>query len=228
MISEILTSFFYSAFSVSILLCYRAGKILNLSLASLFTLGAYLSQSPILAILLGAMVGFLLHKITKKLSITKATVFSLALAIAIEEFLRIIFKTEYVIFQVNKITLFGESILFPHLLAGIISMGFVILFLAFLFTEKSKNLKIVEEDPELAELYGVRVERMRMFILTSTGALIALLGSLQNPGIVYPTIGWQYLIFAVIVATFANIFEEKAYIFAFIFALLATCLPKLF
>ncbi|MCS7119207.1 MAG: hypothetical protein RMH75_04290 [Archaeoglobaceae archaeon] len=228
MISEIFTSAFYTAFSISILLCYRVGKILNLSFASFFTLGAYLSiLNPLLAIPFGASAGFILHKLTKKLSIANATIFSLGFAIAIEEILRIYFRTEYIILPVQKITLFGEMVVGSHAISGLISTAFVTIFLCFLLSKKSINLRVMEEDLELAEIYGVRTERLRLIVLTITGTLIAFLGSLHNPGIVYPTLGWQYLIFSVIIATLANIFE-RAYLFAILFAFVITCLPKFF
>ena len=228
MISEFLAASFFSVFAISVLLCYRAGKILNLSLSSISTLGAYLHFNPFLATLLGIFAGFLLHESTKKLEIARATIFSLGLAIAIEEIIRIIFKKEYIITHVQILELFGENVIWNHLIAGIISISFLFLFFSFLFSKKSKTLKIVEEDHELAEIYGIKTERARKIILSFTGGLIALISSFYNQGIIYPTIGWQNLIFATVIATVANVFKEKSYLFAIIFAVVIICLQKFF
>lgn len=205
MISEIVTSTLYSVLSISLLLCYRAGKILNLSLASFFTLGAYLSVfSPIFSIFAGAFGGYFLHWATKRLSVANSTMFSLGFAIAVEEALRISFRKQYLLIPMQSVTFFGETILEFHLFSALISIAFLIIFFGFLFSQRATTLKIVEEDYEISELYGVETEKIRSIVLTATSSIVCLLGSFQNPGIVYPTIGWHFLIFTVIIAAIAN------------------------
>lgn len=228
MISELFTAFFYSVLSISVLLCYRAGKILNLSLASLLTLGAYLSAfNALFSLFFGALTGYFLHLTTRNLSVARSTVFSLGLAIAIEEVLRISFRTQYLLIPVQKASIFSETLLEPHIYSGLISIAFLIAFFSFLSTKRSAVLKVVEEDYEISELYGVRTERVRAIVLTVTSSLICLLGSLQHFGIVYPTIGWHFLIFAVILATIANL-TPKPYLFCTFLALVIPWLTKLF
>ncbi|MEM2325333.1 MAG: hypothetical protein QXK70_05635 [Archaeoglobaceae archaeon] len=228
MISEIFNSAFYCVLSISLLLCYRAGKIINLSFASFFTLGAYLSVfTPFLTIPLGALAGYFLHWATKRLSVTNSTLFSLGFAIAIEEVLRISFRKQYLLIPMQKITVLGENLPFSHLISGLISIAFLITFFALIFSRKSVLLRVVEDDAEIAELYGVSTEKIRAIALIVTTSVVCLLGSFQNPGIVYPTIGWHFLIFAVIMAAIANS-TPKPYLASILLALVISWFTKLF
>lgn len=228
MISELLTAFFYSVLSISVLLCYRAGKILNLSFASFLTLGAYLSTfNALLSLPTGALAGYFLHLATRKLNVANSTMFSLGFAIAIEEMLRIFFKTQYLLIPMQRVVVLEESILEEHLLSGIISITFLAAFFTFFFSQRSAVLRIVEEDYEISEIYGVRTERIRAIVLTVTSSIVCLLGSFQHSGIVYPTIGWHFLIFAVIVATIANL-TSKPYPACILFASVVSWLTRVF
>ncbi len=228
MISEILTAFFYSVLSISILLCYRAGKILNLSFASFLTLGAYLSAfNPLFSIPLGAFAGYFLHFATKKLSIAKSTIFSLGFAIAIEEMLRILFRTQYLLIPLERVTVLGESLVRFHLFSGLISLFFLVAYFSYLLSKSSAVLRIVEENYEISEIYGVKTEKIRAIVLTTTSSTVCLLGSFQHSGIVYPTIGWHFLIFAVIIATIANSIPQR-YFACVILAPVISWLTKLF
>ncbi|MEM0203440.1 MAG: hypothetical protein QXO16_05980 [Archaeoglobaceae archaeon] len=228
MISELLTAFFYSVLSISVLLCYRAGKILNLSFASFLTLGAYLSAfNALLSLPVGALAGYFLHLATRKLSVANSTMFSLGFAIAIEETLRISFRTQYLLIPMQRVAVLGEGIVEEHLFSGIVSIAFLVAFFTFFFSQRSAVLRIVEEDYEISEIYGVETERIRAFVLTATSSIICLLGSLQHPGIVYPTIGWHFLIFAVIIATIANL-APKPYLACILFASVVSWFTRLF
>ncbi|MFN3383959.1 MAG: hypothetical protein ACK401_03575 [Archaeoglobaceae archaeon] len=228
MISEILTAFFYSVLSISLLLCYRAGKILNLSFASFLTLGAYLSAfNALLSIFAGALAGYFLHLATRNLGVAKSTIFSLGFAIAVEEVLRISFRMQYLLIPLQRVEIFGETILEFHLISGLISIAFLFSLFGFLFSKSSAVLRIVEEDYEISELYGVRTEKIRAIVLIVTSSIICLLGSFQHSGIMYPTMGWHFLIFAVIIATIANL-TPKPYFACVLSALVVSWLTSLF
>lgn len=228
MISELLTAFFYSVLSISVLLCYRAGKILNLSFASILTLGAYFSAfNALLSIPAGALAGYFLHLATKNLSVARSTIFSLGFAIAIEEILRISFRVQYLLIPLQRVAIFEESVIEQHLFSGLVSIAFIVAFFSFLFSKKSTVLRIVEEDYEISELYGVKTEKIRAIVLATTASIVCALGSLQHSGIVYPTIGWQFLIFAVILATIANL-TPKPYFACIILAPVVSWFTRLF
>jgi branched-chain amino acid transport system permease protein len=208
--------FIYASLALCILLSYRAAKIINLSLGSIFTLGGYFSIfSPLISPIFGALIGFLLHVCTKKMDLARASLFSLGLAIIIEEVLRIIFRVEYILLKSEIIVLFNFKLILEHFIAFLVSMTFLILFLIFdLINSLSRiKLKIVEEDLENAEIYGINIEKVRVIILVISSALFCSLGSLYLAGrIINPTIGWIYLIFSFLIAAIANAFKEKAYI----------------
>uniref|UniRef100_A0A7J2THA7 Branched-chain amino acid ABC transporter permease n=1 Tax=Archaeoglobus fulgidus TaxID=2234 RepID=A0A7J2THA7_ARCFL len=210
----------YASLAICILLSYRVAKIVNLSLGSIYTLGGYLSLfNSFVSPIFGALIGLLLHIFTRRLDLSRATLFSLGLAIAIEEFLRIIFRAEYILLNYSKIFyFFNYKILFEHFLAFLISAAFLISFLIFeLKKSLSKlKLKIIEEDLENAEIYGIDTEKIRAIVLIIVSAFFCCIGSLNlRGGLVTPTIGWLHLIFSLFIATIANAFREKAYILVF-------------
>lgn len=213
------SAFVYASLALCVLLSYRIAKVVNLSLGSVFTLGGYLSiLSPLISPVVGALIGLLLHTCTKRMDMGRATLFSLGLAIAIEEVLRISSRVEYILLKSEIIHLFEAKLALEHLLAFLISAAFIASFLT--FDVKSPlgrlKLKIVEEDSEIAEIYGIDTERVRAIILIISSALFCCLGSLYLSGrIINPTIGWFSLVFSFITATIANAFKEKAYMLVF-------------
>jgi len=209
-------AFVYASLALCVLLSYRVAKMVNLSLGSLFTLGGYLSMfSPLASLVAGTLIGLLLHVCTKRMDVGRATLFSLGLAIAMEEALRISFRVEYVLLRSEIIHLFGSKLVLEHFLAFLVSAAFLASFLAFELKGSlgKLKLKVVEEDLEIAEVYGIDTERVRALILTVSSAICCCLGSLYLSGrVISPTIGWISLIFSCIIATIAHAFREKAYI----------------
>ena len=209
------SAFVYASLALCVLLSYKIAKVVNLSLGSAFTLGGYLSTfNPLISPTVGALIGFLLHICTKRMDTGRATLFSLGLAIAIEEVLRISFRVEYILLRSEVIYLFGAKLVLEHFFAFLISAAFITSFLVLDIRSPSSKLKlkIVEEDPEIAEIYGIDAEKVRAVILMISSALFCCLGSLYLAGrIISPTIGWFSLVFSFIIATIANVFREKAY-----------------
>jgi branched-chain amino acid transport system permease protein len=209
-------AFIYASLALCVLLSYRGAKIVNLSLGSVFTLGGYSSMfSPLASPAVGALIGLLLHVCTKGMDTSRATLFSLGLAIAIEEALRISFRVEYVLLRSHIIHLFESKLVLEHFLAFLVSATFLASFLFFELRGSLGKLKlrVVEEDLEIAEIYGIDTERVRAIILVVSSAITCCLGGLYLSGrVISPTIGWLSLIFSCIIATIAHAFRDKAYI----------------
>jgi len=206
MISELLTSIFLSFFAFTIILNYKIGRILNLSLASVFTAGAYtylasLPLTPLIAFVTGFAVGLMLFRVAEHLSTGEATIVSLGFAIAIEEAIRLSFRTSYYqIVEAEYLNLFGEAITFNELILSAI-LSIALLTFALIYTKKGLELKFTEDDWELAEIYGVRVERIRLLSIAIPSGFICLSGAfLSSSQPLHPAMGWSELITAVIIA----------------------------
>lgn len=211
MISELLTAVFLSFFSSTIILNYKIGRLLNLSLASVFTAGAYIClviDSPLafpIAFVTGFAVGLMLFKVIEHLSIGDATIVSLGFAIAIEEAIRLSFRTSYYqIVVAEYFNLLGEMVTFNELVLSAI-LAIILLTFALIFTSKrGLELKFVESDWELAEIYGVRTEKIRLLSIAIPSGFICLSGSFLSPvQPLHPAMGWSGLITAVIIAAVA-------------------------
>ncbi len=214
MISEIISVLIFSAFTICILLCYRVCRFLNLSFGSIFALGAHLATlSPLLSLLAGSIAGIALHRATRSLKLPEATIVSLGFGLGIEETLRLTFRgSQYIVLAAGIVRIVGEAISIPELAAGVISAAFIVSLLAALNSGVGLKLKFVEENSELAELYGIDTESARLLILTATSALICLLGATAGAvQAIHPAMGWPYLTFSVIAATPANLFGRHRY-----------------
>lgn len=219
----------YSILSLLFLICYRVCKILNLSLGSLYTLGAYsYTINPLAPVFLGIALGSFLHFATRSLNLSKATVFSLGLAILIEEIVRINVRVQYVISDATKIEIFGFTTFLEHFISFLLSILILTIFLILFLTRVSMKIKVVEEDWELAEVYGIDTKFIRFLLILISSSLFCIIGGLYTSGsVLYPTMGWKILIFSIIIATVANFFKENAYL-AIPFMSLLVCTLELF
>ena len=86
-------------------------------------------------------------------------------------------------------------------------------FLVFLLTifalimnsRRGLELKFMEEDWELAEIYGVRTERIRLIAVSVSSALVCMTGALLSPTqAIHPAMGWSVVVVAVIVAALSS------------------------
>ncbi|WP_202319791.1 ABC transporter permease subunit [Archaeoglobus neptunius] len=214
MISPLLTAIFISFYSSALILNYRIGGLLNLSFASLYTLGAYMlvavnskSVAAVFAFLISFTIALGLAKITERLSAGEATIVSLGFAIGIEETIRIYFRSSYYqIIETNYISVFGEAVDVNWIYGSAI---FLMLLAFFTFIQMSAfglKLRFVEEDCELAEIYGVRTRRIRLSAIAITSGLIGVAGAVLAPTqAISPAMGWSVLIVSVVVAAIASL-----------------------
>jgi len=211
MISAVFTAIFLSFFASAVILNYKLGRLLNLSFASLFTLGAYLylsagELSVLAALLAGFLAGALLSKLTEKLSVSEATVVSLGFAIGIEEVIRILFRSAYYqIVEASYLELYGEALEVHEILNAAILASILVFFGLMMSSKRGLELKFMEEDFELAEIYGVRTRRIRLIATSFSSALVCMTGALLSPThAIHPAMGWGVLVVAVIVAFLAS------------------------
>ncbi len=212
MISAVFTAIFLSFFASAVILNYKLGRMLNLSFSSLFTLGAYLyliagEISIMTSLLAGFLIGALLSKLTEKLSVSEATVVSLGLAIGVEELIRILFRSAY--YQVvgaSYLEVYGEALEVHEILNAAVLTILFIIFGLILNSRRGLELKLVEEDWELAEIYGVRTGRIRLVAVSVTSAFVCMTGALLSPiHAIHSAMGWSVMVVAVIVATIASV-----------------------
>lgn len=231
MISEILTAIFLSFISSAIILNYKIGRVINLSLGSVFTAGAYIHlalDSPIafpVAFATGFALGLMLFRAVKSLSIGDATIVSLGFAIAIEEAIRLSFRTSYYqIVETEYFSVLGEMVMLNELVLSVILTTTLITFALIFISKRGLELKFVEDDWELAEIYGVKTERIRLLSIAIPSGFICLSGSFLSPANpLHPAMGWSRLITAVIIAAVAMASGDagvKKYFITFPFALL--------
>ncbi|AIG97834.1 branched-chain amino acid ABC transporter permease [Archaeoglobus fulgidus] len=238
MISAVFTAIFLSFFASAVILNYKLGRMLNLTFASLFTLGAYLylaveELSVLASLLAGFLVGAILSKLTERLSVGEATVVSLGFAIAIEELLRILFRSAYYqIVEASYLEFYGETLEIHEILNAAVLSSLLVVFGLILNSRRGLELKFMEEDWELAEIYGVRTERIRLIAVSLSSALVCLNGALLSPThILHPAMGWSVMVVAVIVASLAaaagNTFRKYAATFpiALAYSILVGWLP---
>lgn len=152
MISAVFTAIFLSFFASAVILNYKLGRMLNLTFASLFTLGAYLylaveELSVLASLLAGFLVGAILSKLTERLSVGEATVVSLGFAIAIEELLRILFRSAYYqIVEASYLEFYGETLEIHEILNAAVLSSLLVVFGLILNSRRGLELKFMEED----------------------------------------------------------------------------------
>ena len=194
-------NFFISFFTLALMallisINFRIGKFLNLSLGGLFAAGgyiAYFTPSPFLALIAGAVFGFLMASAISRIcrSIIEATILSLGAGILIEKGLEIIHRSSY-----YYLVSFDYSAYLPIL--GILAYLFVF---AVYLSPFGLKMKFVENDHELAELYGVNTKRVFTVTTCITSACAVLAGFLSSGTLaISPTTGFGYLLSGIIIS----------------------------
>ncbi len=218
MISSIIYGFFLALLSCCITLNYRIGRFLNLSYGSFFTLGAYISllckyeTSLILSSVIGFLVGYLMYLTILKFSedIVDSTLISLGFGIAIEEILRITFRATHVLLtgiEVEYVEILNEKVFVFDLYIFLLSLIFYIALSITLLSSSGLKLKFAEEDCELAEMYGVDVERLRMLVISGSSSIACLCGSILSPmQAIHPAMGWSILVISIMISAISSVF----------------------
>ena len=218
MISIVINAIFLSFLASVVMLNYRVGRFLNLSLGSLFALGAYLAlifpphTAAVSSVVIGLLIGLMLYAGISRFSasLIDSTLMSLGFGIAIEEILRISFRSAYVqILSVSPmyVNVLGENISLYDIYSLIFSVAFIGVLLSVFILPSGLKVKFVEEDYELAEIYGVDTEKIRMYTISLTSSSVTFAGFILSPTkAIDPTIGWPLLITSIIIAATSGLF----------------------
>ncbi|AGK60263.1 hypothetical protein Asulf_00229 [Archaeoglobus sulfaticallidus PM70-1] len=218
------SAIFLSIFATCISLNFRISKFLNLALGSVYASGAYISyhlyhlsqtgfgfiSSIALSMLAGIVLGVTLYILIKRIgsSMLEATIISLGFGIAVEEILRITHSSGYyLIIEDLNYTIFGIRL---WELSEIILFILVFLSLALIYLSKfGIRVKFVEDDPLLAEIYGVDVEKYSLICIALTSSAICVLGAMSSFSLaVSPSIGYLPLMSGIVIASLASIFRS--------------------
>ncbi len=168
----------------------------------------------------GALAGVVLFFLLKLLSrnAAEATIVSLGFAILIEEILRMSVRTSYFLLvdvEWGHITFAGEKVSTFYVLASTISLTFTALLLIVYRSRIGLALKTIEDDAELAEIYGADVDVVRLITIAATSAIVALSGCVLSPThALSPLMGFPVLVSGIIIASFATLlggFGERLY-----------------
>lgn len=202
-------------FSSAIALQFRTLKYLNLSLSSFYTLGAYtmfftleymryvtLTQALVLSAAASIILSSVLFVLTQKIGreTVGRTIITLGYGIALEEAFRLSYRTSYFLTITIEIPLVFWEQLRIGLFAAVIAV-----FIAIYLSPKGLKVKFIEEDAELAELYGVNTSLYSFFILLISTTFVTMLGAISSVGsAIFPSMGWGPLVSGVIVYGLAS------------------------
>ena len=202
--------------SSAIALQFRTLKYLNLSLGSFYTLGAYtmyfvsekypgnfpLTYALILSAAVSIILSSALFILTQKIGreTVGRTIITLGYGIALEEAFRLLYQTSYFLTITTDIPL-----LFLEKLRISLFIAFFALLALFYLSPEGLKIEFIEEDAELAELYGVNTPLYSFLLLVISSVFVTLLGAISSiSSSIYPSMGWAPLVSGVIVYGIAS------------------------
>jgi len=203
------SSAIYAMLAVGFTLIFGVARILNLAHGSFYALGAYAAyvltsvlNFPLviaapLAVLFVALFGVVMERfLVRPLRSSQLAVLmiTLAVSLAVEQALFIIFGSEYrnvPSFVAEKLTIGGVDIGGQRLLALV--MGVLVLLLLWLFIQRTRlgaAILAVSQDPEAAQYMGIPTNRIFSIVMAISAGTAALAGVLVSPFLtVQPTMG---------------------------------------
>lgn len=203
------SSAIYAMLAVGFTLIFGVARILNLAHGAFYALGAYaayvltsLLKVPLflaapIAVLVVACFGVVMERfLVRPLRQSQLAVLmiTLAVSLAVEQALFIIFGSEYrnvPSFVAEKITLGGVDISGQRLLALVASV--LVLLILWLFIQRTRlgaAILAVSQDPEAAQYMGIPTNRIFSIVMAISAGTAALAGVLVSPFLtVQPTMG---------------------------------------
>lgn len=203
------SSAIYAMLAVGFTLIFGVARILNLAHGAFYALGAYaayvltsLLKVPLflaapIAVLVVACFGVVMERfLVRPLRQSQLAVLmiTLAVSLAVEQALFIIFGSEYrnvPSFVAEKITLGGVDISGQRLLALV--AGVLVLLILWLFIQRTRlgaAILAVSQDPEAAQYMGIPTNRIFSIVMAISAGTAALAGVLVSPFLtVQPTMG---------------------------------------
>lgn len=203
------SSAIYAMLAVGFTLIFGVARILNLAHGAFYALGAYaayvltsLLKLPLvlaapIAVLLVAGFGVMMERfLVRPLRQSQLAVLmiTLAVSLAVEQALFIIFGSEYrnvPSFVAEKISIGGVDISGQRLLALV--AGVLVLVVLWLFIQRTRlgaAILAVSQDPEAAQYMGIPTNRIFSIVMAISAGTAALAGVLVSPFLtVQPTMG---------------------------------------
>lgn len=161
-----------------------------------------LTQALVLSAATSIILASILFVLTQKIGgeAVGRTIITLGYGIALEEALRLSYRTSYFL----TITTDIPPVFWEQLRIGLFTVVIAILGVVYL-SPKGLKVKFIEEDAELAELYGVNTSLYSYFILLISTTFVTLLGAISSVGsAIFPSMGWGPLVSGVIVYGIAS------------------------
>ena len=203
------SSAIYAMLAVGFTLIFGVARILNLAHGAFYALGAYaayvltsLLKVPLflaapIAVLVVALFGVVMERfLVRPLRQSQLAVLmiTLAVSLAVEQALFIIFGSEYrnvPSFVADKISIGGVDISGQRLLALV--AGVLVLLVLWLFIQRTRlgaAILAVSQDPEAAQYMGIPTNRIFSIVMAISAGTAALAGVLVSPFLtVQPTMG---------------------------------------
>jgi branched-chain amino acid transport system permease protein len=226
-VSGLLLGGVYALLSVGLTLIFGVVRIINFAHGELLMIGMYLSYflfvgsglNPYYSLILVAPALFLIGVVIQRLVIqpiqeasAMMKVFvTCGLFIALQNLALMLFRGDYRNIQMDismaTVSFSGVSVSLPRLLAflaALIIFGALSLMLKYTFMGKA--LRAVAESRPMAQLMGIRVQRMNLLAFGIGSALTGVAGAFLLPFTsVYPTIGGIYTLVAFVVVVLGGL-----------------------
>lgn len=226
-VSGMLLGGVYALLSVGLTLIFGVVRIINFAHGELLMIGMYLSYllfasiglNPYLSVFLVAPALFAIGVIVQRLVIqpiqeasAMMKVFvTCGLFIVLQNLALMVFRGDYRTIQMDismaALKFSGISVSLPRLLAFVAAvLIFGGLYLLLKYTFVGKALRAVAESRPMAELMGIRVQRVNMLAFGLGAALTGIAGAFLLPFTsVYPTIGSIYTLVAFVVVVLGGL-----------------------
>jgi branched-chain amino acid transport system permease protein len=201
-----LTSATIALVALGFSLVYGVGGILNLAHGSFFMVGAYgavatveagapLAAAALVGVAAAVVVGVLLDRLVitpirhQEVALLIAT---LAVAILVQSVVEYFFEAadrQLPGFVDGAVSIVGVDVQSSRVLAGVVAaLAVVVVLFVLQRTPVGRIVRAVAEDPEAAELVGIRPERVTRYVLAAGAGLAGLAGVLVAPyAVVNPT-----------------------------------------
>lgn len=171
----------------------------------------YNSLNPLLCFAVGVCAGLVIHTAVERIgsNVLERTIVSLGLAIALTEIVRVMHRGSlYLVSEEKIVYIFGEFVELGLLKAAMFAIAAYTATVIF-YAKFRVALLYVEEDEELAEIYGLHVELYKMVSTVAVSTFAVLCGYLAHTSeVLHPYAGFWLLTATLIVSALSLIFSR--------------------
>lgn len=201
-------------------------RVVNFTHGSFFMFGAYIGRSIflatdsfVLAILGGLLVGFVLGAIMERIAIrpffgnrVQLLLLTLGMMLVMNELVKIIWGPTILRFPRPDYlvgTYFLGDIMLPYYRLFIVGFGLVLLFLVYFFLNKTRLGIIIRagvEDSDMVQAFGINIKQVFTFTFALGVSLATVGGTISGPFLgVYPEIAMDNILVAIIAVVVGGI-----------------------